>query len=55
MLNWNLIWILQKYASVNFNLFADIIDILGGVELTSEEIFLLNGYDGRNLTGGRTA
>ena len=46
MLNWNLDLDITKYASVNFNSLADIIDILGGVEveLTSEEIFWLNGY-----------
>ena len=46
MLNRNLDLDITKYASVNFNSLADIIDILGGaeVELTSEEIFWLNGY-----------
>ena len=41
MLNRNLDLDITKYASVNFNSLADIIDILGGVEveLTSEEIF----------------
>lgn len=46
MLNRNLDLDITRYASVNFNALADIIDILGGieVELTSEEIFWLNGY-----------
>ena len=46
MLNRNLDLDIDKYVTVNFNSLADIIDILGGieVELTSEEIFWLNGY-----------
>lgn len=46
MLNRNLDLDITKYATVNFNVLADIIDILGGVEieLTGEEIFWMNGY-----------
>lgn len=46
MLNRNLDLDIDKYATVNFNSLADIIDILGGVEieLTGEEIFWMNGY-----------
>ena len=52
MLNRNLDLDITKYASVNFNSLADIIDILGGVEveLTSEEIFWLNGYTAVSYT-----
>lgn len=46
MLNRNLDLDISQYAAVNFQSLADMIDILGGieVELTSEEIFWLNGY-----------
>lgn len=46
MLNRNLDLGIEQYAAVNFNSLSEIVDILGGIdiELTSEEIFWLNGY-----------
>ncbi len=37
---------IKKYMSVNFNALADVIDLLGGIELdlTDEEVFWTNGY-----------
>lgn len=41
LLNRNFDLDIQKYMSVNFNALADVIDLLGGIEidLTAEEVF----------------
>ncbi|WP_334145840.1 LCP family protein, partial [Muricomes intestini] len=47
LLNRNLDLDIQKYVSVNFNALADIIDLLGGIEVdlkTPTEVELVNGY-----------
>lgn len=46
LLNRNLDLDIRNYMSVNFNALADVIDLLGGIEinLTSEEVFWTNGY-----------
>lgn len=46
LLNRNFDLDIKKYMSVNFNALADVIDLLGGieVELTDEEVFWTNGY-----------
>lgn len=46
LLNRNLDLDIQKYMSVDFNALADVIDLLGGIEvdLTKEEVFYTNGY-----------
>lgn len=46
LLNRNFDLDIKKYMSVNFNALADVIDLLGGIELelTDEEVFWTNGY-----------
>lgn len=46
LLNRNFDLDIQKYMSVNFNALADVIDLLGGIELelTDEEVYWTNGY-----------
>ncbi|WP_122642398.1 LCP family protein [Luxibacter massiliensis] len=46
MLNKNLDMDIQHYVTVNFNALADVIDLLGGIELelTGEEAYWVNGY-----------
>lgn len=46
LLNRNFDLDIRKYMSVNFNALADVIDLLGGVEidLTDEEVYWCNGY-----------
>ena len=46
LLNRNFDLDIKKYMSVNFNALADVIDLLGGIELdlTEEEVFWTNGY-----------
>lgn len=46
LLNRNFDLDIQKYMSVDFNALADVIDLLGGIELdlTEEEVFWTNGY-----------
>lgn len=46
LLNRNLDLDIRNYMSVNFNALADVIDLLGGIELdlTEEEVFWTNGY-----------
>lgn len=46
LLNRNFDLDIQKYMSVDFNALADVIDLLGGIELelTAEEVFWTNGY-----------
>lgn len=46
LLNRNFDLDIQKYVSVDFNALADVIDLLGGIELdlTSEEVYWTNGY-----------
>ena len=46
LLNRNFDLDISKYMSVNFNALADVIDLLGGIEidLTAEEVFWTNGY-----------
>ena len=46
LLHRNLDLDIQKYMSVNFNALADVIDLLGGIEidLTGEEAYYVNGY-----------
>lgn len=46
LLNRNFDLDIKKYMSVNFNALADVIDLLGGIEidLTDEEVYWTNGY-----------
>lgn len=46
LLNRNLDLDIKNYVTVNFNSLADVIDLLGGVEveLTEEEVYWTNGY-----------
>lgn len=46
LLNRNFDLDIKKYMSVDFNALADVIDLLGGIELelTDEEVFWTNGY-----------
>lgn len=46
LLNRNFDLDIKKYMSVSFNALADVIDLLGGIELelTDEEVFWTNGY-----------
>lgn len=46
LLNRNFDLDIQKYMSIDFNALADVIDLLGGIEinLTDEEVFYTNGY-----------
>ena len=54
-LNKNLDLNIQDYVMVNFNGIAEIIDLLGGIEvnITEEEMFYINGYltETREITG----
>ncbi|MDO5424434.1 MAG: LCP family protein [Eubacteriales bacterium] len=55
MLNKNLDLDIDKYVTVDFNVVADVVDLIGGVEIEvgSDEIDLLNGYqaEGSAVTG----